>query len=204
MTKTTATAVTHTLMITIAGLLSWFGLISPAAAEKADRDKPAEISADSASTNDITQTSVLLGNVIINKGTLQIKALRAEIKRDIEGYQMIVATGDAAKPVTYKQKRDGLEETIEAQALRLDFDGKADTVILTDQAIMRRMAKGVQQDEVRGAVIRYMNQTEFYDVKGGPSSSQEGGRVRMILAPRTPGTPSTTTTPKTPATPEKK
>jgi lipopolysaccharide export system protein LptA len=39
---------------------------------------------------------------------------------------------------------------------------------------------------VRGAVIKYFNQTEFYDVKGGPTSSETNGRVRTILAPRIP------------------
>jgi lipopolysaccharide export system protein LptA len=155
-------------------------------AEKADKSKPAVIDSEKASVNEVTQTRVFDGNVVITKGTMVIKAERVEVKVDVEGYQTMVATGTAGKPATFKQKREGLDETIEAEALRIDFDGKADTVLLTDQAIVRRLAKGVQQDEVRGAVIKYFNQTEFYDVKGGANSSFPGGRVRTILAPRTP------------------
>ncbi len=174
--------------ITIAVL----GALSAAAwAEKADKNKPAVIDSDRASTNEMTQTRVFDGNVTITKGTMVIKAERVDMKIDVEGYQTMVATGAAGKPATFKQKRDGLDETIEAEALRLDFDGKADTVLLTDQAIVRRLAKGVLQDEVRGATIKYFNQTEFYDVKGGASSSFPGGRVRTILAPRT-ATPAAT------------
>ncbi len=174
----------HTRFQACALALITIAVAQTSMAEKADRDKPAEITADKASTNEATQTSVVQGNVVISKGTLLIKADRAEIKRDIEGYQMIVATGVAGKPVTFKQKRDGRDETVEAEGARLDFDGKADTVVLTEQAILRRLLKGVQQDEVRGAVVKYFNQTEFYDVKGGPGSSQADGRVRMVLAPR--------------------
>ncbi len=155
-------------------------------AEKADKNKPAVIDSEKASLNEISQTRVFDGNVVIAKGTMLIKADRVEVKVDAEGYQTMVATGSAGKPATFKQKREGLDETIETESTRIDFDGRADTILLTDQAIMRRLAKGVQQDEVRGAVIKYFNQTEFFDVKGGANSSFPGGRVRTILAPRSP------------------
>jgi lipopolysaccharide export system protein LptA len=171
-------------------------------AEKADKTKSTVIDSDKTAVNELTQTRVFDGNVTITKGTIVIKADRVEIKQDVEGYQTMVATGAAGKPATFKQKRDGLDETVEAEALRIDFDGKADTVLLTDQAVARRLAKGVQQDEMRSAVIKYFNQTGFYDVKGGPSSSFPGGQTRTVLAPRTPNpTPITPITPVTPATP---
>ncbi len=173
-----------TAIFAIISMLAAFS--TPVFAEKADKNKPAVIDSEKASVNEITQTRVFDGNVIITKGTMVIKADRVEVKVDVEGYQTMVATGSAAKPATFKQKREGLDETIETESTRIDFDGKADTILLTDQAIVRRLAKGVQQDEVRGAVIKYYNQTEFYDVKGGANSSFAGGRVRTILAPRTP------------------
>jgi lipopolysaccharide export system protein LptA len=155
-------------------------------AEKADKNKATVIDSDKASINELSQTRIFEGNVTIQKGTLLIKAERIELKTDVEGYETMLGTGTAAKPVSFKQKREGLDETIESEATTLLFDGKADTILLTDKAIVRRMAKGVQQDEVRGAVIKYFNQTEFYDVKGGPSSSDSNGRVRTVLAPRLP------------------
>jgi lipopolysaccharide export system protein LptA len=164
-------------------LLGAYGL---AHAEKADKNKPAIIDSEKASVNELTQTRVFEGSVVIVKGTMVIKADRIELKVDPEGYQTMLGTGSAGKPATFKQKREGLDETVEAESTTLFFDGKADTVLLTDQAIVRRLAKGVQQDEVRGAVIKYFNQTEFYDVKGGPTSSGAGGRVRTVLAPRKP------------------
>lgn len=155
-------------------------------AEKADKAKPAIIDSAKVVVNELTQTRVFEGSVSIVKGTMVISAERVELKVDAEGYQTMTATGSASKPAKFKQKREGLDETVEAQSVTLFFDGKADTILLTDQAIMRRMAKGVPQDEVRGAVIKYANQTEFYEVKGGPTSSDAGGRVRTVLMPRQP------------------
>jgi lipopolysaccharide export system protein LptA len=179
----------------LATVLAVFSAMSaPVLAEKADKNKPSVIDSARVLVNESTQTRVFEGAVVITKGTMVIKAERVELKTDVEGYQTMIATSTAGSPATYQQKREGLDETVEAQALRIDFDGKADTILLTDQAIVRRLAKGVQQDEVRGASIKYFNQTEFYDVKGGPSSSFAGGRVRTILAPRTPA-PAVTTAP---------
>jgi lipopolysaccharide export system protein LptA len=159
--------------------------VSPQAhAEKNDAYKPAIIDSERATINEATQTRVFEGNVIISKGTLLIKADRIEATIDPQGYQMLKATGSTAKHVKFQQKRDGLDEIIEAESVSLLFDGKADTVTLADQATIRRVAKGVLQDEIRGAQIKYSNQTEFYEVLGGASSSQSNGRVRTIIAPR--------------------
>ena len=161
-------------------------LMTTAHAEKADKFKPAEIDSDRVTINELTRTRVFDGNVVIVKGTLLINADRLELKTDAEGYQTMLAMGSAAKPAKFKQKREGLDETVESESTTLLFDGKADTILLTDKAIVRRLSKGAVQDEVRGAVIKYFNQTEYYEVKGGPTSSESNGRVRTIIAPRPP------------------
>lgn len=160
------------------------GIAGTGWAEKADKDKPAVVDSDRLMHNELTQTQVFEGNVLLTRGTLVIKADRLESKLDQEGYQMVKAQGSAGKPTVFKQKREGLDETIEAEAMSLDFDGKSDTIVLADKAVLRRYAAGKLQDEVRGASIKFFNQTEYYEVKGGASSSFEGGRVRMVLAPR--------------------
>jgi lipopolysaccharide export system protein LptA len=153
-----------------------------AQAEKADKTKPAIIDSDKVTINEVTQTRVFEGNVLMAKGTMLISAERVELKVDAEGYQTMSATGTASKSTKFKQKREGLDETLEAESVALFFDGKADTILLTDQAIMRRMAKGVQQHEVRGALIKYSNQTGSIEVLGGPTSSDAGGRVRTVIS----------------------
>ena len=161
--------------------------LNVAHAEKNDANKPTIIDSERVTINESTQTKIFEGNVIINKGTLLIKADRIEASVDANGYQMLKAQGRKEQPTRFQQKRDGLDEMIEAQSVRLLFDGKADTITLFDQAIIRRVSKNILQDEVRGATIKYFNQTNSYEVSGGSSSSQANGRVRTIIAPRTTG-----------------
>lgn len=153
-------------------------------AEKNDANQPTIIDSERVSINESTQTKLFEGNVIINKGSLIIKADKIEATVDSEGYQMLKAYGRKDKPARFQQKRDNLDEIIEAQSIRLVLDGKADTITLFDQAIIRRIIKNQVQDEIRGATIKYFNQTNAYEINGGASSGHTNGRVRTIIGPR--------------------
>lgn len=152
-------------------------------AEKADRDKPMNAEADALRYDDARQTSVFTGNVIITKGTIVIKGARVEVRQDAAGHQFGVATGQRA---FFRQKREGVEEFIEGEALRIDYDSQADTVKFTGDAVMRRY-KGTQlNDETTGNVIVYNNTTDVFTVDGGESARNPAnptGRVRAMLTP---------------------
>lgn len=157
---------------------------SPAArAEKADRDKPMNAEADALRYDDARQTSVFTGNVIITKGTIVIRGARVEVRQDTAGNQFGVATGQRA---FFRQKREGVDEFIEGEALRIDYDSRADTVKFTGDAVMRRF-KGTQlNDETLGNVIVYNNTTDVFTVDGGEAARSPGnpsGRVRAMLTP---------------------
>ena len=49
-----------------------------------------------------------------------------------DGYHTAVAIGAAAKPATFRQKRDGVDEYIEGEAERLEYDARTDTVRFVD------------------------------------------------------------------------
>src|SRR6187200_2654104 len=94
-------------------LLLGFALSSLAAAEKADRNKPMNIEADAMRYDDLKQTSVFTGNVVMTKGTIVIRGTRVDVRQDPEGYQYGVVTAAPGKLAYYKQKRDaGSDEWI--------------------------------------------------------------------------------------------
>ena len=66
------------------------------------------------------------------------------MRADPDGYQYGVATAQPGKLATFRQKRDGVDEYIEGEAERIEYDGKADTVTLRqprrDAALARRDA----------------------------------------------------------------
>lgn len=170
-------------------------LAGTAQAEKADRNKPMNIEADSLRYDDLKQVSVFTGRVVLSKGSIQIRADRLEVRQDPDGFQFGVATGTAEKPAFYRQKREGLDEFIEGEGVTITYDGRADTVSFAHRAQLRRLRGSLLADEISGGSIVYENLTDLFTVDGvankGPSGAMgNSGRVRVMLTPKPePSTP---------------
>jgi lipopolysaccharide export system protein LptA len=151
-------------------------LASPALAEKADRDKPVNLEADSVTLDDVRKISVYEGNVILSQGTLMLRADRVQVTQTAAGLDKVVATG---RPVSFRQKIDGREEYIEGVSDRIEYDSVNSQLELIGQARLRRNG-----DELRGARISYNANTEFYKVVGQPDAQTPAGRVRAVIRPK--------------------
>lgn len=173
------------------------GIALPAAAEKADRNKPLNAEADALRYNDLKQTSVFTGNVVITKGTTLIRGGQVDVSQDPEGYQLAVATAAPGKLAYYRKKRDGVNEFIEGEGERIEYDSRADLVKFINRAVVRRYIGATLSDETTGALIVYDNNTDTFSVDAGLKSAgaaSPGGRVRAMISPRG-AAPSTTALP---------
>jgi lipopolysaccharide export system protein LptA len=172
----------------------------PAAAERADRTKPMVVEADRPGTVDLQrQVVVFNGNVVITQGTMVLRAERIEMRETPDGYRAASAIGSAGRPATWRQKRDGVDETVEGSAERIEFDGRADTLRFIGSGAVRRLRGGTVADEITGAVIVWDNLAEVFRVEGGQASeTNPGGRVRVILSPRADGAADAASAPATP------
>lgn len=175
----------------VAGLLLLGALsaaFAPATqAERADRFQKLKVEADQQGKIDLVNNLVTFnGNVVVSKGTMVIQAARVELRETAGGYHNAVAFGTDGKPATFRQKRDGVDETIEGEAERLEYDGKADTVKFVNRASVRRLRGATVADEISGSLVSYDSTSEVFSVSGGPAASptQPGGRVRAVLTPR--------------------
>jgi lipopolysaccharide export system protein LptA len=159
---------------------------SAAHAEKADRSKPMVVEADRDGSMDLQrQVLVYSGNVVISQGTMVLRAERVEMRETPDGYRAATATGAPGKPATWRQRRDGLDETVEGSADRIEFDGRADTLRLLGNSAVRRLRAGVVAEEVSGGTIVWDNLAEVFKVEGGaPTAVNPTGRVRSVLSPR--------------------
>jgi lipopolysaccharide export system protein LptA len=177
----------NTASLAIALLLAL--TMAPAGAERADRNKPMNVESDSLRYDDLQQTSVFTGKVVVTKGTIVIRGAKMVVKQDPEGYQFGTVTAEAGKQAYFRQKRDGVDEYIEGEAETIEYDGKADRVKFIGRAEMRRLRGASVNDETTGSVITYDNTNDQFTVEGGASAggtpSNPGGRVRATLAPRT-------------------
>lgn len=151
-------------------------LAAPAHAEKADRDKPVNLEADTVTLDDIRKVSVYQGNVILSQGTLMLRADRVQVTQTEGGLDQVVATG---RPVAFRQKVDGRDEFIEGFANRIEYDSVKSQLELIGQAQLRRGS-----DELRGTQISYNANTEFYKVIGQPDAKTPSGRVRAVIRPK--------------------
>jgi lipopolysaccharide export system protein LptA len=155
-------------------------LLAPAArAEKADRDKPINLEADTMDVNDATKVSVYQGNVRLTQGTILLTADKLVVKQDRDGFSSGTAYGN---PATFRQKRDGVDEYIEGYGQRIEYDGRQEKVELFLDARVKR-----GQDEVRGSYISYDSKTELFQVKGGKeavTTTNPKGRVRAVIQPK--------------------
>jgi lipopolysaccharide export system protein LptA len=174
--------------LNLAGYLLTLSLIlscGPVWGEKADREKPINIEADSAHMDDKTSTAIFEGNVVLTQGTLLIKADTLTVLQENNEFKRGIAIGESAY---FRQKREGYEDYIEGEAHRIEFDA------LTDQLTMITNAKLWREgDEVQGNFIHYDAATETFTVKGdrktnGPQNDS-GGRVKAIIQPKSSGTP---------------
>jgi lipopolysaccharide export system protein LptA len=178
----------------------------PATAEKADRLKPLAVEADQPGKIDLlNQFVVFNGNVVVTKGTMVIRAARIEVRETPDGYQTALAIGAASKPATFRQKRDGVDEFIEGEAERLEYDAKADTIKFINKASVRRLRGTSVADEIAGNLVSYDSTTEVFSVSGGGASTpgNPGGRVRAVLTPREGTAAAAETAASRPATPLK-
>jgi len=170
--------------------LALAGLASVAQAEKADRTKPMNIEADSMRYDDLKQTSVFTGNVVVNKGTIIVRGDRIDVRQDPEGYQYGVVTAAPGKLAYYKQKRDaGPDEWIEGEGEVIEYDSRADNVKFIRRAVMRRLIGATPNDESSGPLIVYDQSNDTFTVNGSsvpPNAgvASQGGRVKAILTPK--------------------
>jgi len=162
-------------------LAPWLLALAMAAAraEQADSTKPIEIEANRMSADDARRMNVFEGNVVVTRGTLNIRADRIVVRQDAEGNQFATATGN---PVRFRQRQDAKPPDkegvwMEGEAKRIELDEKAGKIELYEDARVNRGG-----DEVKGNYILVDQRSDFFTVTPGRGD----GRVRATIQPKPP------------------
>lgn len=149
----------------------------PASAERADRDKEIVVGADRLIADDANRTSTFEGSVVITQGTMRMTASKVTVKEDADRHKIYVASGS---PVTFRQKRDKVEEWVDGTAERAEFDDRNDVLRLYNRARVKS-----NQNEITGDFISYDMKREVAEVSGAPPGKQAApnSRVKVIILP---------------------
>jgi lipopolysaccharide export system protein LptA len=172
------------------GLILCMGVVGTSAwAEKADRNKPMNIEADNLDHDELKQISIFTGKVVATKGTITMRGNRLEVRQDPDGFQYGILTATPGARAFYRQKREGVDEWMEGEGERIEYDGRADRVDLMRKAEFRRYRGTVLSDQMTGQRIIYENLSDQFTVDGQiggtkPGGNAPSGRVRAVLTPR--------------------
>lgn len=174
---------TRSFLLWMAALTIFGGAVQ---AETADRNKPMNVESDALRYDDLKQSSVFTGRVVLTKGTILIRGDRVDVHQDADGYQFGVVTAEHGKLAFFRQKREGLDEFIEGEGEVIEYNGRADTVKFIGKAQLRRYRRATLNDEMTGGVILYNNTTDVFSIDGAVAKASSGapaGRVRAMLTP---------------------
>lgn len=154
----------------------------PVNAASDDKKQPINYSANSGDVNYQTKIGNLSGNVVITQGTMTIRADRIVFKQNADNSVSATAHGN---PITFRQKRDDVDEYFEGYAQRAEYDGEKEFLELFDRALLKRGT-----DEIRSNYISYNTRTELFRAEGRPDAPASppdagpGARVRGVFQPK--------------------
>ena len=176
MTRRVAAALRAVLAACAVGII----VAGPAHADKSDREKPINFSADQPAEVDFERrVGTLRGNVVITQGTMTIRADRIDFKQNPDNSLSATAVGN---PVSFRQKKDGSDEYFEGFAQRAVYDGQKQTLELFDRALLKQGS-----DEIRSNYVSYNSATGIFKAEGRPDApgvEGPGDRVRGVFQPR--------------------
>lgn len=173
-------------------------LCAPALAERADALKPILLSGQHQADADFAAgTASLVGDVELKRGTLEIKAEKASIKQDDEGYSHATFWAGAGKKATFRQKRDGGPNLwTEGEADRIEYDEKQDVVTFIGAARVASLEGTRVSSQANGPFLSYDNRKEQVRIVNSQQgvSQPGGGRVELMFDRRPhPGAPAAAT-----------
>ena len=163
------------------GVASLTVVCGAAFAEKADSNKPVKIVADSGTANMVTQGATVEGNVVLTRGTLIVKAGKAVLTEDPEGYKFATFWATPGTMATFRQKRDGGDFWVEGEAERIEYDGKFEIMKLFSKSKVTQLEGVKVTQQAQGAYISYDTRREEVKVLNTATGESKvgGGRVEL-------------------------
>ena len=153
--------------------------------ESADRLQTLRMSAKQGSAEGNKEANVkkLEGDVLITQGTMRITADHAIVK-ETEGSVIAELFGNSTSQITFRQKREGENDFVEASADRAEYDDKTGAIRLFSRV---RFKSG--GDVVDSEYMQYNTNSEKMELRNQvpgakPKAGPEEGRVVFVVQPR--------------------
>lgn len=143
----------------------------PALALKDDTTKPITINSENQALDVNTNTATFTGNVVVNQGSIQVKADKVVVIRPKgeSGKEVVEGYGN---PVTFYQLQDN-GKPLNGSGSKVRYEVATDLVTLTGNAHIEQ-----QDSSVKGDRITYLVQKQQME-----AFSDKGSKVTTVLIP---------------------
>lgn len=162
-----------TLLTRISLLFLMLLAVPPVTALEGDRQQQLVIEADELDGDEQAQITRLNGNVLLQQGTLDIRADTAVLYGPVKSLERVVVEGDPAKLDQELEDRDG---RLHAEADRVDYDLVARRLELTGNAVVDQGNRHLTGDRI---VYDLAADRVIGEGRGEP----DGDRVRIRIDP---------------------
>ena len=152
-----------------------------------DREQPIVIEAAAAEADNRKQVTIYRGDVVITQGTLRITGDTVWIHYDdANTITMAVSVGNPAK---FRQRADGKENYMTADAERMEYHADQDLILLLGNARYgegkdRITAPRIVYDSRRGRVKAGANPEGSQTSDSATTQPDDSGRVRITITPK--------------------
>ena len=136
-----------------------------------DKDQPIQLSSDTAIRNEKGGFTIYSGNVVLNQGSLSIRAEKLKVFHVSGAATRIVASG---APATLSQKPSADKDIVKAAAFEMIYERNLNLVILKKQAELKQA-----NSLVKGDRITYSISEEKVLAESNASNAES--RVNVVL-----------------------
>ena len=136
-----------------------------------DKDQPIELSSNTAVRNEKGGFTIYSGNVVLNQGSLSIRAEKLKVFHASGAATKIIASGTPAK---LRQKPSSDKDIVKAEAFEMIYERNLNLVTLKKQAELKQA-----NSLVKGDRITYSISEEKVIAESNGNSSEN--RVNVIL-----------------------
>ena len=148
--------------------LAWM----PAEALQGDARQPVFIEADDVEVRETDSTSIYVGNVQVDQGSMRLLADHVTVYHRADRQpRLIIALG---APAHYRQQLDNDQGEVQASAQRMEYDADKDELILIGDALL-----------IQGA-DRLASERIIYDRARAQFRAGGTGRVKISITPASP------------------
>ena len=97
-------------------------LALPVRAERADRTKPMNIESDTLRYDDVKQTSVFTGRVVVTKGTMVIRGAQLDVRQDPAGNQYGVMKAEPGNRTLAGENFSSTDQDVKFGSLNINLE----------------------------------------------------------------------------------